>query len=123
VPIFLSYALEDDFDLKIYVQFPGIALMEAVEHVLQYMRDTRTESVIYTRGSRNPNELWSWVDADWAGDNDARRSHTAYILMINGGPISWFIRRLDFLSLCLPPKPNSLPPVMPGKRLFIFVKP
>jgi len=27
------------------------------------------------------------------------------------------------VSLCLPPKPNSLPPAKPGKRLSIFVNP
>jgi len=40
-----------------------------------------------------------WVDADWAGDTDTRRSHTAYILMMNGGPISWKSRRQDNVSL------------------------
>jgi len=41
-----------------------------------------------------------WVDADWAGDTDTCRSHTGYILMMNGGPISWKRRRQDnvFLS-------------------------
>jgi len=34
-------------------------------------------------------ELWGRVDADWAGDIDTRRPHTGYILLMNGGPISW----------------------------------
>ena len=38
------------------------------------------------------------VDADWAGDTDTRRSHTGYILMMNGGPISWKSRRQDNVS-------------------------
>jgi len=37
--------------------------------------------------------------ADWAGDTDTRRSHTSYILMMNGGPISWKSRRQDNVSL------------------------
>jgi len=53
----------------------------------------------YTRGSRRVNELWGWVDADWAGDTDTRRSHTGYILMMNGGSISWKSRRQDNVSL------------------------
>jgi len=51
-------------ELSKYVHFPGIAHMEAAERVLQYLRDTWNESIIYTRGSRNPNELLGWVDAD-----------------------------------------------------------
>jgi len=73
--------------------------MEAAEHVLQYLRDTWNESITYTRGSRNPNELWGWVDADWACDTDTRRSHTGYILMMNDRPISWKSRLQD--NVCL----------------------
>jgi hypothetical protein len=30
--------------------------------------------------------LWpGWVDSDWAADVETRRSHTGYILMLNGG--------------------------------------
>ena len=43
--------------------------------------------------------MWEWVDADWAGDTDTRRSHTGYILMMNGGPISWESCRHDNVSL------------------------
>ena len=39
------------------------------------------------------------VDADWAGDTNTRRFHTGYILMMNGGSISWKIRRQDNLTL------------------------
>jgi len=63
-----------------YFQLPGIAHMEANEHVVQYLRDTWNESITYTRGSRIPNELWGWVHTDWAGDTDTRRPHTGYIL-------------------------------------------
>ena len=38
------------------------------------------------------------MDADWAGDTDTRRSHTGYILMMNG-PISWKSRRQLIVSL------------------------
>ena len=29
------------------------------------------------------------MDADFAADLDTRRSHTGYVIMMNGGPISW----------------------------------
>jgi len=74
-------------ELSKYVRFPGIAHMEAAENVLQYLRDTWNECITYTRGSRNPNELWGCVDADWSVDTNMRRSHTGYILMMNSGPI------------------------------------
>jgi len=53
--------------------------MEAAEHVLRHLRATWIETITYTRGFRRVNELWGWVDADWAGDTHTRRSHTDYI--------------------------------------------
>jgi hypothetical protein len=48
---------------------------------------------------KNTNLLWGWVDADWAGETDTRRSHTGFVLMFNGGPISWKSRRQDSVAL------------------------
>jgi len=87
------------FEISKYLQFPGIAHVEVAEHVLQYLRDTWHESITYTRGSRNPNELWGWLDADWAGDTDTRCSHTGYILMMSDRPIFWKSHRQDNVSL------------------------
>ena len=41
----------------------------------------------------NPN------NADWAVDVETRRSHTGFVLMMNGGPISWKSRRQDSVVL------------------------
>jgi len=55
--------------------------MQAGEHVLLYIRATWNETITYTHGSRRVNELWGWVDTDWADDTDTHLSHTGYILM------------------------------------------
>ena len=87
-------------ELRKYVQFPGKNHMLAAEHVLCYFHGTWNQTIRYSHDSHeNPNVLWGWVDADWAGDTDTRRSHTRYILMMNGGPISWKSRRQDNVSL------------------------
>ena len=39
------------------------------------------------------------MDSDWAGDTDTHRSHTEYIIMMNGGPISWKSRHQDSVVL------------------------
>jgi len=76
--------------------------MLAAEHVLCCLRGTWNQTVRYSRDSHeNPNVLWGWVDADWAGDTDTRRSHTGYILMMNDGPISWKSCRQDNVSLSI----------------------
>jgi hypothetical protein len=35
------------------------------------------------------NNLVGYSDSDWMGDHDTRRSTAAYVLYLNGGPISW----------------------------------
>jgi hypothetical protein len=45
------------------------------------------------------NKLWGWVDADFAADLDTRRSHTGYILMLNGGAVSWKSTKQKGVSL------------------------
>jgi len=87
-------------ELSKYVQFPGKNHMLAAEHVLCYLRDTWNQTICYSCDSdETPNVLWGWLDADWAGDTDTRRSHTGYIRIMNGGPISWKSRRQDNVSL------------------------
>ena len=74
--------------------------MLAARHVLCCLRGTWNQTIRYSCDSHeNPNVLWGWVDADWAGNTDTCRPHTGYILMMNGGPTSWKIRRLDNVSL------------------------
>jgi hypothetical protein len=93
-------------ELSKYVQRPGKAHMTAAEHTLRYLRDT----LRYLRGTFDKSlcfscdcpivdTTWGWVDSDWAGDTDTRRSHATYIIMMNGGPISWKSRRQDSVAL------------------------
>ena len=61
------------YELSKYVQFPAKNHMLAAEHVLCYLRGTSNQKIRYSRDSlENPNVLWGWVDADWAGDTDTR---------------------------------------------------
>jgi len=76
-------------EISKYVQFPGIAHMEAAEHVLRYLPGTWNESITYTRGYRKLNEKRGWVDAEWDDDTDTRCLHSGYILMMNVEPFSW----------------------------------
>jgi len=73
--------------------------METAEHVILYLHDDGHKTITYTRGSRKSNELWGWVDADWAGDTETHRSHTGCILIMNGRPISLKIHCHDNVSL------------------------
>ena len=87
-------------ELSKHVQFPGKPHILGTQHVLCYLRGTWNRTICYSRNSHeNPSVLWGWVDADWDSDTDTRRSHTGYILMMNGRPISGKSRRQDNVSL------------------------
>ena len=63
--------------------------MRAVKGVLRYLRGTSRLGVMYS-GSE---ALQGYVDADWAGDTDCRRSTTGLIFTLNGRPNSWSSKR------------------------------
>jgi hypothetical protein len=46
-----------------------------------------------------PNQLWGFVDSDWAGCPDSRRSTSGYALMLNGATISWKSKRQSVMAL------------------------
>jgi hypothetical protein len=73
--------------------------MRAPEHVLKYLSGTYTDGIYYGKDSQRLNKLWDWVDADFATDLDTRRSHTGYILMMNGGVVSWKSTKQKSVSL------------------------
>ena len=65
----------------------------------RYLRGTYELGIRYHRDTLNPDHLWGWVDADWTGDIVTRRSHTGYVPMFNGDPISWKSHRQDSVTL------------------------
>jgi hypothetical protein len=86
-------------ELSKYVQRPGKAHMAAAENTLRYLRDTFDKSLCFSRDCPIVDTPWGWVDSDWSGDTDTRRSHAAYIIMMNCGPISWKSRRQESVAL------------------------
>jgi hypothetical protein len=86
-------------ELSKYVQSPGLTHMHAAEHALRYLRGTFDKSLKLSRDTLLVDTIWDWADSDWACDTDTRRSHAVYVLMLNGGPISWKSRRQDSVAL------------------------
>ena len=62
----------------------------ALKHVLHYLHGTRDKGLIYRKFDvHGINQLYGFTDADYVGENITRRSHSAYVMMMNGGCISW----------------------------------
>jgi len=75
--------------LSHFMSCPKQDHMRAAKMVLRYLRGTTRLGVVYG-GSKT---LQGFVDADWAGDVDGRRSTTGFVFTLNGGPIAWASKR------------------------------
>ncbi len=45
------------------------------------------------------NQMWGYVDSDWAGCLDTRRSSSGYVLMLNRAAVSWLCKRQSVFAL------------------------
>ena len=54
--------------------------------VLRYLRGTSDYSIIYCSFD---NSICGYVDSDFVGDLDKRRSTSGYVFTLAGGPICW----------------------------------
>ena len=62
----------------------------ALRHLLYYLHGTRTRGITYHgNDAHGINKLYGFVDADYAGDKDERKSRSGYIMMMNSGCIAW----------------------------------
>jgi len=92
--LYFSTMTRPDFSFAVgalsrFMSCPEQAHMRAAKGVLRYLCGTTRLGVGY--GSSEP--LQGYVDADWAGDVDGRRSTTGFIFTVNGGPVAWASKR------------------------------
>lgn len=66
--------------------------MKAVDDIYGYLKCTANLGLHFRRACEN-RDLHAYVDADWAGCPDTRRSTTGYVVKLAGSPVSWSSRR------------------------------
>jgi hypothetical protein len=91
-------------ELSRFVSSPGQFHMAAVKHLIRYLQGSRELGIMYSKPSNNgpmnqPNILWGFVDSDWAGCPDSRRSTTGFTLMLNGAAVAWKSKRQSVVAL------------------------
>jgi hypothetical protein len=79
-----------------YMENPGKEHWEAVKWVLRYLRGTSNYCITYNSGS---DLVCGYVDSDFAGDLDKRRSTSGYVFTLAGGAISWMSKLQNIVSL------------------------
>jgi hypothetical protein len=76
--------------LSRYLDCPTNELWKLAIKTVYYLRSTKTIGIKFGDIDHiNTNRLIVFSDSDWSGDFDSGRSTTGFIILCNGGPISW----------------------------------
>jgi hypothetical protein len=79
-----------------FMENPGKEHRAAVKWVLRYLRGTSDYCITYNNGSEL---VCGYVDSDFAGDMDKRRSTSGYVFTLAGGAISWMSKLQNIAAL------------------------
>lgn len=71
-----------------YMENPGKKHWNAIKWILKYLAGTRNSGIMFDR-STTSSAVVGYVDANYAGDLDSRKSMTGYVFTFAGGAISW----------------------------------
>ncbi|KAJ7549261.1 hypothetical protein O6H91_07G046700 [Diphasiastrum complanatum] len=81
-----------------FMSSPTMDHWKAAKRILRYVKGTPNLGLIYKRQSVLP-KLQGYVDADWAGSIDDRKSTTGYAFNFGSGCFSWSSNKQDTISL------------------------
>ena len=73
----------------------------AMGQVLRYLQATKNTGILYKGDSKTsamPKPV-CYIDSDWAGDRDKRRSTSGFVIILCGGVVSWKTRKQDIVAL------------------------
>jgi hypothetical protein len=87
--------------LSRYMSKPGKEHWTIVKRVFMYLCGTASYGLCYQgrSGLDRVLDIHGFVDADWAGDLDHKRSTSGYVFKLFGGAISWMRKRQAVVSL------------------------
>eukprot|EP00253_Pinus_taeda_P021683 PITA_21683 len=87
--------------LSRFMSKPGKEQWTAVKRVFRYLRGTSDYGLCYQGrpGLDRVLDTRGFVDADWAGDLDQRRSTSGYVFNLFGGAVSWMSTKQSVVAL------------------------
>ena len=80
-----------------YASNPDQSHMDAATRIFAYIRDNPSKGLLYTKEAGL--DLRGYVDSDWAGCLDSRKSTTGYVFILAGAPISWSSKRQQIIAI------------------------
>lgn len=74
--------------LSRFKENPGLQHWKAAKQIVRYLKGTIEQGIIYNGSKDDEETLIGYSDADWAGDQDDRKSMSDYIMTMCGGPVT-----------------------------------
>lgn len=71
----------------------------AMKRVMRYLKGTINLGITYSNEDSNELELIGYLDADWGGDLNDRKSTSGYIFKVSGGSVSWRSKKQTCVAL------------------------
>ena len=88
------------FSISLLARFqanPGVEHWNALMHVIGYVKNTLDYGLTYSRDADlSPH---AFVDADYGGCKDTRRSTSGYVFLMAGAPVTWSSKRQATVAL------------------------
>lgn len=78
---------------------PGIQHWKVAKQIVRYLKGTLEQGIIYNGSKEDEATLVGYSDADWAGDQNDRKSMSGYIMIMCGGPVTWTSRKQEVNAL------------------------
>jgi hypothetical protein len=82
-----------------FAENPGYTHLLAAKRILRYLKNTKSEGLMYEKNVPGDIILTGYCDADWAGDVDGRKSHGGYVFTLGSAAVSWKSKRQSVVAL------------------------
>jgi hypothetical protein len=80
-----------------YMQTPHERYWKLAKRILLYVRGTVQFGIHYSSGGTPL--LVGFIDSDWAGDPDDRKSIAGYVFSLGSGPVTWACKKQQAIAL------------------------
>lgn len=80
-----------------YMEAPREQHLLAAKRILRYVQGTKEYGIQYWRGGEE--RLVGFVDSDYAGDEDDRKSTSGYLFLYGEGAVSWASKKQPIVTL------------------------
>ena len=81
-----------------HVSAPGHIHMKAVKHIYCYLHGTSDHKLVY-HATEDQNKPVIYLDSNWAGDCNDRKSITGFVTCLSDGAITWASRKQACVSI------------------------